>query len=386
MIGFARRIPIIRLHFLLKFPLVLLLFAPASVTSFPSDQRAVSRSSSNTNNCCQSIATLHVRVSMSAGDYNMGEPDRRWESQRYRQPERERPTKALEELISLDNPSGSPKIVVLGASGRVGRRVVQKLLEMDDDNMLVVGFVRSYDKAIHVLYDDLVLARPKKGPRLQIVEGDLVPIEELPASSYSGVDEEEEEDWRARAKSASSFFGTKMKDYDNRHLLPDINEVLEEAIRDASIIISCVGDVRKTNLWKDAIQRPFVRLLGQDVSRWCSDRTHPYFVHFSTTRKALGYAEREQIRREASLKASAEAQGMDTTDLHVPRLRFVRISDNSVSQPPWQFIPLVTNMLHSMVFKYQEMAENLLLQSSLVDSVIIRPGDLVDDERVSSFH
>jgi hypothetical protein len=309
------------------------------------------------------------------------------EAQRYRsrtgRPERDRPTQALEELISLNDPSGSPKIVVLGASGKIGRRVVKKFLEIENsDDMLVVGVVRNYDKAIHVLYDDLVLAKPKKGPRLQIIEGDLVPQEDLPATSRFDDDDEEEEQWKLRAKSASSFYGNKVEDYDNRHLLPDANEALEEAIKDASIIISCVGDVRKMNLWSDAIARPFLRLLKKDVSGWCRDKSHPFYVHYATTRKALGYAEREQIRRQASLVADAEAQGVDPSNVQAPRVRFLRISDNSVAQPPWHFIPLVTNTMHSMVFRYQEMAENLLSRSELVDSVVIRPGDLVDDERV----
>jgi hypothetical protein len=41
----------------------------------------------------------------------------------------------------------------------------------------------------------------------------------------------------------------------------------------------------------------------------------------------------------------------------------------------------LTNLFHSMVFRYQDMAEKAMESSPLVDTVTIRPGDLVDDER-----
>lgn len=68
----------------------------------------------------------------------------------------------------------------------------------------------------------------------------------------------------------------------------------------------------------------------------------------------------------------------------MPRIRFIRISDLCVAHKPWSFVPLLTNVLHSLVFRYQDMAERLLAQSSLIETVTIRPGDLVDDERDAS--
>ena len=173
-----------------------------------------------------------------------------------------------------------PKILVLGASGRNGRHVVRQLLDMKLD-MTVVAFVRDYDKAIRVLYDDILLVPGGSGannnqmnPKLQIVEGNLIPPEELPG--FVQDDTEDERVWKENAESASSFYKTKVEDYDNRELIPDVNESLEEAIRDCTTIISCVGSIRTTHLWHDILARPVVRMLKADVSSWCKDGSHPY--------------------------------------------------------------------------------------------------------------
>ena len=280
-----------------------------------------------------------------------------------------------------------PKIVVLGATGRVGRNVIRQLMQMKC-NMEIIAFVRNYDKAIRVLYDDQIFvpgggnANTNKNngrPTLQIVEGDLVPPEELPGFVQDNTEEESE--WRQTAKSASEFYGNKVQDYDNRELLPDINESLEDAIRDCTTIISCVGSVRRTHLWHDVLARPFVRLLKADVSSWCKDGRHPFYVNYASTRKALGFAEREQVRREAAAATVAESEGLDPSEIYVPRIRFIKISDQCVGYKPWAIVPLVANAVHSLTFRYQEMAEQLLEDSSLVETVILRPGDLVDEER-----
>ncbi len=289
----------------------------------------------------------------------------------------DRPT---ETLVGIEGPNvepAKPKIVVLGATGRIGRLVIRQLLEMESSDMTIVAFVRDYDKAIRVLYDDMIVAKTnKKGPKLDIVEGDLVPPEELPG--FEMQDHEDEKLWLQNAKSAATFFGNQVQDYDNRELLPDINESLEEAIKGCSTVISCLGAFRPTNLWTDILARPLWRLLQPDVSRWCKDRRHPYYVHYASTRKVLGCIEREQRRREA-VANEALAEGGNVS---VPRIRFIRISDLCVGQKPWHFVPLVTNVVQSVVFRYHEMAEQLLESSSKVETVVLRPGDLVDDERV----
>lgn len=142
--------------------------------------------------------------------------------------------------------------------------------------------------------------------------------------------------------------------------------------------------MRTTNLWTDLLERPLWRWLRPDVSAWCKDARHPYYVHFTSTRKILGVAEREQLRREAAVEMALEEEEEERDEaVVVPKIRFISISDNCLSQDAWNLVPLVTNIFRSMVFRYQDMAERLLESSSLVDTVILRPGDLVDDERVS---
>jgi len=277
-----------------------------------------------------------------------------------------------------------PKIVVLGASGRIGRLIVRQLLDMKSLDCTIVACVRQYDKAIKVLYDDLSLVsshqHSKRGPRLQIVEADLVPPEELP-----GYLDHDEEEWLERAASAAEFYNASLSDYDNREENPvivDANEALQEAIQDCTTIISCVGSVRHTNVWTDLLARPFIRWLRPDVSSWCKDPRHPYYVQFASTRKVLGFAEREQLRRETAVEVALEQED-ETRDepVIVPKIRYIRVSDNCVSQPVWEMVPLLTNIFRSMIFRYHDMAEKLLASSTLLDTVNLRPGDLVDDER-----
>lgn len=290
----------------------------------------------------------------------------------------DRPTKTAFDEFDIGISPQKPKIVVLGATGRVGRHVVRQLLESGGKDMTIVALVRDYDKAIRLFYDDCIFAR--KGPSLQIVQGNLVPREELPG--FSEEDNEEDIFFKKKAESAARFYGTNVSDYDNRELLPSLNEALESCIVDATTIISCVGSVRPTNLWHDVLARPFWRLLRSDVSQWCKDPRHPYYVNFLSTRKALALAEREQLKREAAAMALLEDEEDEHDPVVVPRIRFIRISDLCVGQNPWNFVPLLTNMMQSVVFRYQEMTERLLDQSTLVETIILRPGDLVDEERV----
>lgn len=143
--------------------------------------------------------------------------------------------------------------------------------------------------------------------------------------------------------------------------------------------------MRPTNLWTDLLARPVWRWLRPDVSGWCKDGRHPYYVHFTSTRKILGIAEREQLRREAAVEMALEEEEEARDEpVVVPKIRYIRISDNCLSQAPYEMVPLLTNIFRSMVFRYHDMAERLLESSSLIDTVILRPGDLVDDERVST--
>ncbi|GAX28806.1 hypothetical protein FisN_34Hh016 [Fistulifera solaris] len=289
--------------------------------------------------------------------------------------ERDIPTETMAAVPEPAVVPSQPKIVVLGATGKIGRLVVSQLLETNGE-ATIVAVVRDYDKACRVLYDDLITVNKKKRPVLQIVEANLVPPEELPG--YSNIDEDEEEEWRKRATSAAAFYGTSIQDYNNQHAYP-ADEVLEDAIRGCTAIISCVGSVRPTNLWTDFLL--LWRVWRKDVSAWCSDARHPYYVHYRSTRRALALAEKEQLRRQ-SLQTLEEDDTLKRKSTDVPsRIRFVRISDLCLQQQPWHFVPLLTNIMHSMVFRYQDMTEQVLQSSSLVDTIVLRPGDLSDDER-----
>jgi hypothetical protein len=116
---------------------------------------------------------------------------------------------------------------------------VRQLLDMTHLDATIIACCKKYDKAIKVLYDDLSLApnsNNRKGPRLRIVEADLVPLEELPGYEE---DEEEEAEWLERAQSAAQFYNTSVADYDNRKQVSivDANEALEGAIQDCTTII-----------------------------------------------------------------------------------------------------------------------------------------------------
>lgn len=140
--------------------------------------------------------------------------------------------------------------------------------------------------------------------------------------------------------------------------------------------------MRLTNVWTDLLALPVWRWLRPDVSGWCKDPRHPYYVHYTSTRKVLGIAEREQLRREAAVEMALEEEDEVREEaVVVPKIRFIRVSDNCLSQNAWELVPLLTNIFRSMVLRYLEMADRLLESSSLIDTVILRPGDLMDEER-----
>lgn len=294
--------------------------------------------------------------------------------------------------------------------------MVKQLLNLKGVDLTVVAFVRDYEKALEVLYDsasdgglvkrDDVRAREAgggpRGPRLKIVVGDVVPPEDV-----HGFVDAEDEIMLEYAASASGFYNESINSYDYRHERPPPDEALEECVRGCTAIVSCVGTVRPTNVWTDLIVRPFVRILRSDVSGWCDDARHPYYVNYEGTRKVLRMAEREQRRREAVAAEAATAAareeaeearrrgGYATLDeddeeavrkraeelSKIERIKIVRISDLCVAQKAWSFVPMVTNAFQSVVFRYQDMAERSLEESRVVDTIVLRPGDLVNAER-----
>ena len=314
-----------------------------------------------------------------------------------------------------------PKIVVLGATGKVGRRIISQLMSMDTQ-MTIVAICRSYDVACDVLYDELTALdhdthnNNNRGPRLQLVVTDLIGKQNV--AGYDPVLEQqkmEQEDLEF-AVSASRFYNQDLNEFDYRQSQTNDAEVddwmdpdlrLQEAIRNCTVVISSVGTVRPTIPFGDYIFHPWRVFLSP--GRWCRDERHPYYVNYLIMKKVLRYVEREQMRREHEwgeyLKSKDEededednnhdvveqsrskhinAQLKQNIDKNVEKIRIIRISDLCVSNPPWNLVTMITNIALSLVFRYQEKCEKLLEASSCVDTIVLRPGDLMEAERVSS--
>ena len=328
-----------------------------------------------------------------------------------------------------------PKVVVLGATGKVGRRIISKLMALDTQ-MTIVAVCRSYDVACDVLYDELTAldnssssSYQKRGPRLQLVVTDLISKQDVagydPDLERKRRDKEDEEDLEF-AVSASRFYKDDLQEYDYRssgsseiqsgrgvekdHWVdPDFH--LKEAMKNCTVVISAVGTVRPTIPFVDYILKPWRIFLSP--GRWCRDERHPYYVNYLVMEKVLKYAEMEQKQRENEwdeyLKTKEEDNNDDDdnnsdsdsdeairsskifgetneleTKKRVEKIRIIRISDLCVSNPAWNLVTMITNIALSLVFRYQEKCEKLLEASSLVDSIVLRPGDLMDAERVSS--
>jgi len=334
----------------------------------------------------------------------------------------------LEVLGDID--TDKPKIVVLGASGRIGSLVINELMNQDGLEISIVGVARNMNKTIKALYgEEAPYFRPsfpteddsekKKGPSLQLVAGDIVPSNRLPLSL-----KKQEKEWKRRAKSAAKFFKTSWRNYDDTITPPGNrteNDVLETVLKNATVVISCLGDYRGTNLWTDLIQSPFGRRFfwskrsKENVWKWCNDAKHPYYVHYETTLQTLFYLEEEQKQRDEALIAKKEAERQkeerqkqaeeendteaiflmslesrleelkigfkkkESNEFENRRIRLIRISDLMLSRKPYNFESIFTNLFQSMIFRYQDMAERLLEESPHIDTITLRPGLFIDD-------
>lgn len=349
-----------------------------------------------------------------------------------------------------------PKIVVFGASGRIGRRVLRRLLSSGVD-MDVVAYVRDEKKLERVLYEEGLGGmstvggrrgrKNDKGPKLQVVVGNLVSNVDVFRGQFETEEEKRVLDlWVDKAANYFRSIGDDSNSTTNitssmisdEKVKTDIdimeanNEAIQEAIAGSTIIVSCVGTSRQTNFYTDYLCVPFFRILRKDVSKWCSDPRHPYYVNYLSTKKILEEAENEQRRREAMIQFQMEKMkleeeyekrrtkkeeegfessiaanfkkrrgrfGSDTnyydgTSLDLPedvqlptstdRIKLIRISDANVGRNPWRLGSIVTNVFRSVVFRYHEMGEKLLEGSEVVDTIVLRAGELTDEERVSA--
>jgi hypothetical protein len=244
----------------------------------------------------------------------------------------------------------------------------------------------------------------KSGPTLQLVVGNLVPPQEVFGyiPQYNGNENAEK-----AAYTAAQFYGESTENYlkqesEDAELAPNPNQALMNAIEDATAIISSVGTVRVTWPFADYLWFPW--RIFRSPKDWCKDPRHPYYVNYHVMKKVLSLAEAEQLRRDSMhnklLKEQEEikkealkrgllydptiksADNLSNENTVRDRIKIIRISDLCVAHPAWSFVSVLTNIVRSVVFQSQDMAEILLEQSELVDTVTLRPGDLCDENRV----
>eukprot|EP00591_Stephanopyxis_turris_P006218 CAMPEP_0195525474 /NCGR_PEP_ID=MMETSP0794_2-20130614/25964_1 /TAXON_ID=515487 /ORGANISM="Stephanopyxis turris, Strain CCMP 815" /LENGTH=406 /DNA_ID=CAMNT_0040655953 /DNA_START=82 /DNA_END=1302 /DNA_ORIENTATION=- len=210
-------------------------------------------------------------------------------------------TEASPRLKPLKEREKTKPILVVGSTGRVGRKVVEKLLSK---NIPVRAFARDYEKAVSVFGDDYARGR---GSPLDITIGDINNPDEL-----------------------------------------------ERAVRGCDSVISVSHTVRTSKLLD--LLLPW-RLFRHDVSGWCgSDKSHPYHTNYMGQLRLIRLAEKHELKK------------------------IVRVTDLYVGLPASGFVSVLSNAARSMTFRYHALLE-VALRNSTVPHVVLRPGDLSDEER-----
>lgn len=303
-----------------------------------------------------------------------------------------------------------PKVVVFGATTSVGRQIVRTLMgsRLDVD---VVAFVSDYDSWLKLeekegedsfVYADVVQRR-EMGASLTVLEGNLIDPQNVQNTTEANLE---------------------ISEYNSQQLY--------QAISGSTALISCLQPSRSTNFYTDYLRVPFLRILNFNVSSWCSDVGHPYFVYLANER-ILEAAKLEQRRREAVIEFERERMKLeDQFDKHksredkkydssiaidlkrkrqrlgkpdiyskselfqdlvrsnetIPlktaltdRIKFVRISDVNIGRSPWRIGNILTNVFGSTTMRYEDMHERSLKRSELVDTLVLRIGEIVREER-----
>ena len=306
-----------------------------------------------------------------------------------------------------------PKVIVFGATTSLGRRIVKTLMESKVD-VDVVAYVNDYDEWLRGNDGDQfvfanVVQRKGLGASLTVLEGDLIDSQVLNGTS---VDESSLE----------------MAEYNSQQLY--------QAISGSTAVISCLQSSRATNFYTDYLRVPFLRIWNRDVSSWCWDENHPYYIYLSH-RRILQEMESEQRSRMITIEMEREKQrrqeefekkrsagedkrfdssiaaelrrkrqklgNVDTYStsmlfqdlmsrnetMSIPlkssgvtdRIKFIRISDMNMGRNPWRLGNILTNVFGSTVMRYEDMVDQLLKKSTLVDTVVLRVGDIVKEDR-----
>ena len=135
-------------------------------------------------------------------------------------------------------------VLVVGATGKIGRLVVEQLLAKDIPTR---ALVRNYDRAVEILGEDTVKSRRSL---LEVVVGDV---------------------------------------YDE--------EVLERAIKGCGSVVSLMGRQRRITHFLDLLPWRLFSTNICNVEKWSNDKTHPYFANFLAQKKIVKFAERHHLMK-----------------------------------------------------------------------------------------
>lgn len=215
--------------------------------------------------------------------------------------------------------AGRGPVLVVGATGKVGRRVVSQLLSPSSSTKTtpprpVRALVRNTTKA-NELFD-------------------------FQSTSYGSTS--------TASPSDLELIHCDLSIYDD----PQTVEILNKAIQGCDAIISVSGTFRFSKL-SDFL--PW-RLFQHDASKWCTDRTHPYYVNYMAQKLLVELAEKHNVKR------------------------MVRLTGLSVGFSPFNPVSALFSGLLSMTSRYHFLAEECF-RNSKVQSIILRPGGLAEEER-----
>ena len=285
--------------------------------------------------------------------------------------------------------------------------------------MEVVAFVKDCNEWFapdkeNKVYANLIQQKGR-GASLNVMEGDLLSIENvtytLDGLGYNKTAEE-----------------THLEIYQYN------SDQIMAAISECTAIISCLQPFRSTDFYTDYLRVPITRIWNHNVSSWCLDEGHPYYVYLAN-RRIVQEAEAEQARRQTAIevererrrfkeeleerRASTDDSGFDSSivkelrrkrqrlgkrdtystsqlfedliarNTSMPlqsaglkdRIKFIRIGDVNIGKNPWRLGNVLTNVFSSVTMRYEELSERLLKESALLDTVVLRVGEVVREER-----
>ena len=268
-----------------------------------------------------------------------------------------------------------------------------------------------------------VVQRRELGASLTVLEGDLIDPQVFKNATDT--------DTTTNTHTDEDEMNMELAEYNSQQL--------HQAISGSTAIISCLQSSRATNFYTDYLRVPFLRIWKYNVSSWCFDETHPYYNIYLSHQRILQEMELEQQSRIRTLEMEREKQrrqeefekerfageddrfeyssivselrrkrqrlgNVDTystsmlfedlmsrneTAMSIPlkssgvtdRIKFIRISDVNMGRNPWRLGNILTNVFGSTVMRYEDMLDRMLKKSTLVDTVVLRVGEIVKEDR-----